>query len=168
MVAILHKRDSNLNRKENRTFCLPCYWLLTFFLFFLFCRFGVDLKQTKATERKKQKKRNSHTLIGCRKFFLFSFLLRFESRYYPGLNRTPDRNPGSGSDTIYLERDRGRTRHESDPRYIVSDSDMSLLILRECRVRVGRSLQSYPIRTSSHPVGVFRFHWVGVFLSTRL
>src|SRR5579859_5328613 len=81
MVAILHKRDSNLNRKENRTFCLPCYWLLTFFLFFLFCRFGVDLKQTKATERKKQKKRNSHTLIGCRKFFLFSFLLRFESRY---------------------------------------------------------------------------------------
>src|SRR5579859_7425595 len=82
MVAILHKRDSNLNRKENRTFCLPCYWLLTFFLFFLFCRFGVDLKQTKATERKKQKKRNSHTLIGCRKFFLFSFLLRFESRLY--------------------------------------------------------------------------------------
>src|SRR5579859_3033444 len=102
-------------------------------------------------------------LIFTPKYWPFPF-----DHYYPGLNRTPDRNPGSGSDTIYLERDRGRTRHESDPRYIVSDSDMSLLILRECRVRVGRSLQSYPIRTSSHPVGVFRFHWVGVFLSTRL
>ena len=46
----------------------------------------------------------------------------------PGLNRTPDRNPGSYSDTICLKYDRGRTFHESDPRYIVSDSDLSPLI----------------------------------------
>src|SRR5579859_6205941 len=62
-------------------------------------------------------------LIFTPKYWPFPF-----DHYYPGLNRTPDRNPGSGSATIYLERDRGRTRHEWDPRYIVSDSDMSLLI----------------------------------------
>src|SRR5579859_221263 len=45
----------------------------------------------------------------------------------PRLNRTPDRNPGSGSDTISLERDRDRTLHQSDPMYIVSDSGMSTL-----------------------------------------
>src|SRR5579859_7447407 len=85
-------------------------------------------------------------LIFTSKYWPFPF-----DHYYPGFNRTPDRNPGSGSATIYLERDRGRTRHEPDPRYIVSDSDMSLLIPGECRVRVGRSLQPDPIRTSSHP-----------------
>src|SRR5579859_442985 len=46
---------------------------------------------------------------------------------YLGLNRTPNRNPGSDSDTISLEHDRDRTLHESDPRYIVSDSGMSSL-----------------------------------------
>src|SRR5579859_3925309 len=52
-------------------------------------------------------------------------LSRFITR--PGLNRTPDRIPGLGSDTISLERDRDRTLHQSDPRYIVSDSGMSSL-----------------------------------------
>ena len=70
---------------------------------------------------------------------------------YPVPHRTPDTNPGSNSDTICLERDRGRTLHESDPRDIVSDSDMSSLIPRECRVHVGRSVETDPTRTSSHP-----------------
>src|SRR5579859_6731406 len=70
---------------------------------------------------------------------------------YPGLNWTPDRNPGSDSDTISLERYRDRTLHESDPRYIVSDSGMSSLTPGECRVRVRRSIETDPTRTISHP-----------------
>src|SRR5579859_7211145 len=70
---------------------------------------------------------------------------------YPGLNRTPDRNPGSDSDTISLERDRDRTLHESNPRYVVSDSGMSSLTPRECRVRVGRNIETDLTCTSSHP-----------------
>jgi len=69
----------------------------------------------------------------------------------PGLNRAPDTNPGSGSGMISLERDRDRTLHEPDPRYIVSDSVMNPLIPGEYRVRVGQSLETDPTRTSSHP-----------------
>jgi len=69
----------------------------------------------------------------------------------PGLNRAPDTNPGSGSGMISLERDRDRTLHEPDPRYIVSDSVMNPLIPVEYRVRVGQSLETDPTRTSSHP-----------------
>ena len=69
----------------------------------------------------------------------------------PGLNQAPDTNPESGSGMISLERDRDRTLHEPDPRYIVSDSVMSPLIPGEYRVRVGQSLETDPTRTSSHP-----------------
>ena len=85
-------------------------------------------------------------LIYLHKYWPFPF-----HPYYPGLNRTPDRNPGSGSDIIYLECDRGRTRYESDPRYIVSDSVMSSLKPGECCVRVRQTLETDPTHTSSHP-----------------